>query len=68
MLTSIKGTYENGQITLDEQPPVNHKVRVIVTILDEVEEKSKIQFERMKGNFWMSDNFNDPIDDLKDYM
>lgn len=67
MLTSIKGTYENGQITLDEKPLIKHKARVIVTILDEVE-KPKIQFGRMKGNFWISDQFNDPIDDLKDYM
>ena len=67
MFTSIKGTYENGQITLDEKPPINHKVRVIVTILDEVE-KPKIQFGRTKGNFWISEQFNDPIEDLKDYM
>lgn len=67
MLTSIKGTYENGQITLDEQPPLAKKARVIVTILDEVE-KPTIQFGRMKGNFWMTDTFNDPIDDLNDYM
>ncbi len=46
------------------------KARVVVTILDEVKEseKPKIQFGRMKGTFWMSDDFNDPIDDLKDYM
>jgi hypothetical protein len=70
MLTAITGTLENGQITLDEQPPMTQKARVVVTILDEVKEseKPKIQFGRMKGNFWMSDDFNDPIDDLKDYM
>ncbi|GAB3893780.1 DUF2281 domain-containing protein [Spirosoma agri] len=67
MLTSIRGTYEDGQITLDEQPPVTRKARVIVTILDEVA-KPVIQFGRMKDNFWMTDTFNDPIDDLNDYM
>ena len=70
MLTAIKGTLENGQITPDEQPPFTQKARVVVTILDETEEveKPKIQFGRMKGNFWMLDDFNAPLDDLKDCM
>ncbi len=70
MLTAIKGTLENGQITLDEQPPFTQKARVVVTILDEIEEveKPKRQLGRLKGTFWMSDDFNAPLDDLKDYM
>jgi hypothetical protein len=70
MLTAIKGTLENNQIALDEKPPISRKARVIVTILDELEEveKPKIEFGRMKGDFWMSDDFNAPLDDLRDYM
>jgi hypothetical protein len=35
MLTAIKGTYENGQITLAEKPISNQKMNVIVTFLEE---------------------------------
>jgi hypothetical protein len=37
MLTAIKGVYKNGQITLDETPPFDQPMEVIV---DFPEEKS----------------------------
>jgi hypothetical protein len=37
MLITIEGTYENGKITLEEKPPFNHKVSVLVTFLEDVE-------------------------------
>jgi hypothetical protein len=36
MLITIKGTYENGKIILEEKPPFDHKVNVLVTFLEEV--------------------------------
>jgi hypothetical protein len=30
MLITIKGTYENGKIILEEKPPFDHKVNVLV--------------------------------------
>jgi hypothetical protein len=36
MLITIKGTYENGKITLEEKPPFDHKVNVLVTFLEEI--------------------------------
>lgn len=36
MLITIKGTYENGKIILEEKPPFDHKVDVLVTFLEEV--------------------------------
>lgn len=70
MIASVRGTYENGHITLDEDLPVIAGTKVVVTVVSEMNEVQKpaIQFGRMKGTFWMSDTFNEPLDDLTDYM
>ena len=72
MLATVTGTYKNGQIILDEDLPVKtDSAKVIVTLVEESTEKEEKPIRTpglMKGAFWMSDDFNDPIDDLKDYM
>lgn len=35
MLTTLEGIFENGLITLNEQPSVKHRVKVFVTFMDE---------------------------------
>jgi hypothetical protein len=35
MLTTIKGTYSNGVVVLDEQPPNTKTSQVIVTFMEE---------------------------------
>ncbi|MCU0467824.1 MAG: DUF2281 domain-containing protein [Arcicella sp.] len=70
--TMISGFYENGQIVLDDLPKTNKKVKVFVSFTEplEIEEKTKKkrQFGTMKGSFTVPDDFNEPLDDLKDYM
>jgi Protein of unknown function (DUF2281) len=70
--TMISGFYENGQIVLDDLPKTNKKVQVFVSFAEplEIEEKTKKkrQFGTMKGSFIIPDDFNKPLDDLKDYM
>lgn len=71
MLTTIKGIYDNGQIVLDEIPPTKNKSKVVVTFLEEIEPSSSLQkrpFGSLKGKIGIPDNFNEPLDDLKDYM
>ncbi|MCE6992438.1 DUF2281 domain-containing protein [Dyadobacter sp. CY323] len=69
MSTAIKGIFENGQITLLEKPPVNKRMEVIVTFIDE---KIAIQKKRVagvpSGKVKMSDDFDDPLTELNDYM
>jgi hypothetical protein len=71
MLTTIKGYYEHGQIILKEDSPVTEKTEVIITFLTEEQPKNGSQ-KRMpgglKGKVSIPDDFNEPIDDLKDYM
>lgn len=71
MLTSIKGYYENGHIVLEELPKTNDRMEVIITFTEEIKEqpKQKRQFGSGKGIIkYMSPDFNEPLDDLKDYM
>jgi hypothetical protein len=70
MLTAIKGYYENGQIILREEPPVSEKTEVIITFLTEenVEKKTRRQPGGLKGRVTLPDDFDDPVDDLRDYM
>ena len=73
MLTAVKATYDNGQIIWHEQPPMR-KTEIVVTFLGEDIEaiatrpSNVIQFGSMVGKIKISDDFNDPLDDLKDYM
>lgn len=71
MLTTIKGYFDAGQITLQEPAPVNVKTEVIITFLTEDRTETK-PFKRklggLEGMVNLPDNFNDPLEDLKDYM
>ena len=70
MLTTIKGYYENGQITFAEKPPVEEKTEVMITFLrtSPAVTKNGRTPGGLKGKVSLPDNFNDTIDDLKGYM
>lgn len=70
MLTTIKGIYVNGQIVLDEMPPTKNSSKVVVTFLEEIQPPAvrKRRLGSLKGKISIPDNFNEPLDDLKDYM
>jgi Protein of unknown function (DUF2281) len=69
MLTAVNGIYENGHIILEEMPDFNKKMKVIVTFTEEIiAPKKKRQSGILSGKVWISDDFNAPLDDLKDYM
>jgi Protein of unknown function (DUF2281) len=70
MLTTIKGYYDHGQIVLEETPPVITKTDVMVTFLtDKAEGKPiKRKLGGLEGKVNLPDDFNEPLDDLKDYM
>ncbi|SHN35720.1 DUF2281 domain-containing protein [Mucilaginibacter sp. OK098] len=71
MLTTIKGYYDHGQIILEEIPPVNTKTEVMVTFLSDDKKKAtsaKRKLGGLEGKVNLPDDFNEPLDDLKDYM
>jgi hypothetical protein len=77
MYTGINGIFENGQVILEEAPPTNQKTRVVVMFMSEdISKKSakrtpgslKRLGDMMGRKFSLPDNFNEPLEDLKEYM
>jgi hypothetical protein len=70
MLTSIEGFYENGEIHLDEIPQIKDKIKIVVTFLSKIEVNPapKRRLGSLIGKISLPGDFNEPLDDLKDYM
>ena len=72
MLTTLSGTYRNGTIVLDEVPLINHEVPVIVTFLEDTNRPKLVQkgvrLGSWEGKYHLPDDFNEPLNDLSDYM
>lgn len=70
MLTAIKGYYDNGVIIMEEDAPVRSRTEVIITFL--TGDNGIITGQRvpgaLKGKVSLPDDFNEPLEDLKDYM
>ena len=72
MLTTIKGTYSNGRVTLLEPPPTEDAAEVLVTFT----EKQPIAYKPKQPVFgyskglvqYMAPDFDAPPDELKEYM
>ncbi len=69
MTTTIEGIYENGKITLNELPKNIEKAQVKVVFEEEkIEKKEKRKMGIFKGTITISDDFDEPLDELKEYM
>lgn len=76
MYAAIKGTCENGQITLVEPPPTLGRAKVVVMFLvDEEEDQSNapqrkgVRLGGLAGQeYRIPDSFNAPLDDLTEYQ
>lgn len=69
MQTTVKGIYENGKVTLTGTPPVQSRTEVVVTFPDKgAKPIRKRKAGILKGKIWMADDFDEPLDDLKEYM
>jgi len=70
MLTTVKGTYTDGQIVLHETPPVPEYTEVIVTFLEKaiISPQKSRRAGSLAGRGSLPANFNEPLDDLSEYM
>ncbi len=71
MLTTIKGIYNQGKIILQEEPPVQTTTEVIVTFLTNIKVENfqnKRKLGGLEGKVTLPQDFNEPLDDLKDYL
>jgi hypothetical protein len=70
MLAAIKGYYEKGKIIMEENAPVIEKTNVIITFL--TDDNKKVSSKRipggLKGKVTLPADFNEPLDDFKDYI
>lgn len=65
---TIKGIYDNGKIIFTDEPPVKSKTEVTITFhLDNIQKPKRI-LGGLEGKIITPDDFNDPLDDSKDYM
>ena len=69
MLNTIKGYYDKGQIVMEEDAPVQTKTEVIITFLtDDKSSTGKRIPGGLKGKVAIPEDFNEPLDDLKEYI
>ena len=72
MLTTIKGVYEHGKITVTEKPPIKETTAdVLITFLPQ-QKKESVRPKRilggLEGKISVPEDFNEPMKDLKDYL
>lgn len=74
MYTAIEAIYENGQVVFSEKPPTTEKTNVIVMFIKEESAKPEQQHTGVRigslagKGYDIPDDFNEPLDDLKEYM
>ena len=74
MYTAVNGIYEDGNLILTEAPPTTRKSKVVVLFLEEEivptdkPRRKGVRLGSLAGQYSIPDNFNDPLDDLSDYM
>ncbi len=72
MITAIRGYYENGKVILFEKPPVKTRTEVVVTFLTDENKPPLNSIKRMpgglKGKVTLPEDFDEPLDDLKEYI
>lgn len=73
MLTTVKGTYDHGQIILHEIPSIQEGTEVLVTFLEQEPSSQKevqadglsgkkgIRFGSLAGKISIPENFNEPL-------
>jgi hypothetical protein len=75
MSVIVKGIYENGQVLLTEPAPTDKKVPVSIVFPQDTTEnkekrlkKNEIRFGSLAGRISVPDDFNDELDDFKEFM
>ena len=71
MYATINGIFENGTLLMLETPPTVKKSKVVITFMEELEMPAKSikrKLGGLEGKISIPDDFNEPLDDLKEYM
>jgi hypothetical protein len=74
MYSAVKGRFENGQVILEEPAPTLEKTKVVVMFLpdseaDKSDQKIGVRIGSLANKgYSIPDDFNEPLDDLQEYM
>ena len=71
MYATINGIFENGILLMLETPPTAKKSKVVITFMEELEtlpKPTKRKLGGLEGKVSIPDDFNEPLDDLKEHM
>lgn len=66
----LKATYRNGVIELDQPLPVEFEGKQIQLQVEEITTVSKKRRKAgsLAGQIWIAPDFDEPLDDFKEYM
>ena len=67
-MITLKGTYQNGIITLDEPLPKDLEGKKVEVIIQELSTQKRRKSGSAKGQIWMSSDFDEPLEDFEPYM
>lgn len=69
-MVTLKGTSKNGQIILEQPlpPDLEGKKLEIFIVEHKPKAKKRRQSGSAKGQIWMSPDFDEPLEDFKEYM
>lgn len=80
MVKAIEGTYENGNLILNESFPTSKKMKIVLLVLEDetpadtnrkpggLSHLGGVRLGSLAGQYSIPDDFNAPLDDLRDYM
>lgn len=68
MYTAIKGIYENGVLTMTETPPKIKKSEVVILFMNDSDTPKGVKLGSLEGKYSIPEDFNEPLEDLKEYM
>jgi len=68
---AIKAIYDGVEFKPIQPIPVNESYKVVITFIEPVNKQSirqPFEYGSMNGKIWVSDDFDAPLDDFKEYM
>ena len=67
-MITLKGTYQNGTIKLDEPLPENLEGKKVEITVKESPIPKRRQSGSAKGQIWISPDFDEPLEDFETYL
>ena len=68
---AIKAIYDGVEFKPIQPIPVNESYEVVITFIEPVNKQTirqPYEYGSMNGKIWVSDDFDAPLDDFKEYM